>query len=73
MNLSEDEPRLYYDTYDPGSLSSIIDTQRKIVEHQKHKQSKNCLVFELSWMILRMIPLLVEIVNHYIHSSPGRT
>ena len=39
INLSEDEPSLYYDTYDPESLQSIIDTQRKIVEHQKTKKS----------------------------------
>ena len=36
INLSEDEPSLYYDTYDPESLLSIIDTQKKIVEHQKN-------------------------------------
>ena len=40
IQLSEDEPELYYDTYDPESLLSIIDTQRKIVEHQKTKRSK---------------------------------
>ena len=39
INLSEDEPSLYYDTYDPESLQAIIDTQRKIVEHQKTKRS----------------------------------
>ncbi len=39
INLSEDEPGLYYDTYDPESLQAIIDTQRKIVEHQKTKKS----------------------------------
>ena len=39
INLSEDEPSLYYDTYDPESLQAIIDTQRKIVEHQKTKKS----------------------------------
>ena len=39
INLSEDEPPLYYDTYDPESLQAIIDTQRKIVEHQKNKRS----------------------------------
>ena len=39
INLSEDEPPLYYDTYDPESLQAIIDTQRKIVEHQKTKKS----------------------------------
>ena len=39
INLSEDEPSLYYDTYDPESLEAIIDTQRKIVEHQKTKRS----------------------------------
>ena len=38
INLSEDEPELYYDHYDPESLQSIIDTQRKIIEHQKSKQ-----------------------------------
>ena len=40
IQLSEEEPELYYDTYDPESLLSIIDTQRKIVEHQKTKRSK---------------------------------
>ena len=39
ISLSEDEPSLYYDTYDPESLQAIIDTQRKIVEHQKNKKS----------------------------------
>ena len=39
INLSEDEPSLYYDTYDPESLQAIINTQRKIVEHQKTKRS----------------------------------
>ena len=39
ISLSEDEPSLYYDTYDPESLQAIIDTQRKIVEHQKTKKS----------------------------------
>ena len=39
INLSEDEPSLYYDTYDPESLENIITTQRKIVEHQKNKKS----------------------------------
>ena len=39
INLSEDEPSLYYDTYDPESLENIITTQRKIVEHQKNKRS----------------------------------
>ena len=39
ISLSEDEPSLYYDTYDPESLQAIIDTQRKIVEHQKTKRS----------------------------------
>ena len=40
INLSEDEPSLYYDTYDPESLENIITTQRKIVEHQKNKKVK---------------------------------
>ena len=39
ISLSEDEPSLYYDTYDPESLQAIINTQRKIVEHQKTKRS----------------------------------
>ena len=39
IQLSEEEPELYYDTYDPESLQLIIDTQRKIVEHQKTKRS----------------------------------
>ena len=45
ISLSEDEPSLYYDTYDPESLQAIIDTQRKIVEHQKLKNQINYLVF----------------------------
>ena len=28
INLSEDEPSLYYDTYDPESLESIINDLR---------------------------------------------
>ena len=39
INLSEDEPSSYYDTYDPDSLENIITTQRKIVEPQKTKRS----------------------------------
>ena len=39
ISLSEDEPSLYYDTYDPESLERIITTQRKIIEHQKTKRS----------------------------------
>ena len=45
INLSEDEPSLYYDTYDPESLENIITTQRKIVEHQKIKIQIKYLVF----------------------------
>ena len=40
IQLSEEEPELYYDTYDPESLLSIIDAQRKIVEHQQTKRTK---------------------------------
>ena len=44
INLSEDEPSLYYDTYDPESLENIITTQRKIVEHQKTKRSNKLFI-----------------------------
>ena len=40
INLSEDEPPLYYDHCDPESLEHIITTQRKIIEHQKSKNVK---------------------------------
>ena len=32
IKLSDDEPALYYDHYDPEALQDIIDTQRKIIE-----------------------------------------
>ena len=38
IQLSEDEPPLYYDHYDSESLENIITTQRKIIEHQKSKK-----------------------------------
>ena len=40
IKLSDDEPALYYDHYDPEALQDIIDTQRQIIEHQKTKQLK---------------------------------
>ena len=39
IQLSEDEPPLYYDHYDPESLERIITTQCKIIEHQNTKRS----------------------------------
>ena len=39
ITLSEDEPPLYYDHYDPESLQTIVETQRKITEHQKSKKN----------------------------------
>ena len=41
IKLSDDEPALYYDHYDPEALQDIIDTQRKIIEHQKKQQTQN--------------------------------
>ncbi len=38
INLSENEPPLYYDHYDPESLEQIIDTQKKVTEHLKSKK-----------------------------------
>ena len=40
IQLSEDEPPLYYDHYDPESLENIINTQKKIITHQKSKNVK---------------------------------
>ena len=40
MVLSEDEPPLYYDHYDPEALQNIIDTQRKIIEYKKTTKYK---------------------------------
>ena len=40
IQLSEDEPGLYYDYYDSESLENIITTQKKIIEHQKSKHVK---------------------------------
>ena len=31
INLKDDEPPLYYDHYDPESLETIIDTQKKLL------------------------------------------
>ena len=39
IEKKDDEPEFYYDSYDPESLSTIIDTQRKIVEYQKKQQN----------------------------------
>ena len=33
INLSEDEPSLYHDTFDADSLQTIIETQRKITSN----------------------------------------
>ena len=38
---SDEEPEFYYDTYDPESLDTIIDNQKKIVEYQKNKKIQN--------------------------------
>ena len=46
INMKESEPPLYYDHYDPVSLEIIIDTQRKIVEHQK-KQKDTKKIFQI--------------------------
>ena len=46
INLSESEPPLYYDHYDPESLEKIIDTQKKVTEHLKSKKdNKNYTVY----------------------------
>ncbi len=41
MILSDDEPPLYYDHYDPEALQNIIDTQRQIIEYQKNRKIQN--------------------------------
>ncbi len=46
MVLSEDEPPLYYDHYDPEALQNRIDTQRKIIEYQK-KQENTTHLFQI--------------------------
>ena len=38
INLSENEPPLFYDTNDQESLEKIIDAQRKVTEHLKSKK-----------------------------------
>ena len=38
INLSKNEPPLFYDTNDQESLEKIIDTQRKVTEHLKSKK-----------------------------------
>jgi len=38
INLTEDEPPLFYDTNDQESLEQIINTQKKITEHLKSKK-----------------------------------
>ena len=40
IQISDDEPPLFYDNYDPESLSEIIETQKKITTHQKNKDTK---------------------------------
>ena len=44
--MKDNEPPLYYDHYDPVSLEIIIDTQKKIVEHQK-KQKETKKLFQI--------------------------
>ena len=38
MNLTEDEPVLYYDEYNPEALEKIISTHKKVIEYQKSKK-----------------------------------
>ena len=38
INLSENEPQLFYDTNDQESLEQIINTQKKVTEHLKSKK-----------------------------------
>ena len=38
INLSENEPPLFYDTNDQENLEQIIDTQKKVTEHLKLKK-----------------------------------
>ena len=38
INLSENEPPLFYDTNDQENLEKIIDTQKKVTEHLKSKK-----------------------------------
>ena len=72
ISLSEDEPPLYYDHYDPESLEHIITTQRKIIEHQKSQTKlRHYFQSQLLLMILRIPLNLAEIANYYIHSLPG--
>ena len=73
IQLSEDEPPLYYDHYDADSLERIITTQRKIIEHQKTKKEmlRNHFQSQLLWMILQSTRLFQEIVNYCIHCTPG--
>jgi hypothetical protein len=40
MKLNEDEPKLYYDEYDPATLETIISTRKKVIEYQKGKKKK---------------------------------
>ena len=49
ISLSEDEPPLYYDHYDPESLQTIIDTQRKIIEHQEAKRKYQEIMFNSNY------------------------
>lgn len=41
MKLNNDEPKLYYDEYDPESLEKIISTHKKVIEYQKSKKEKS--------------------------------
>jgi len=41
IDKKDDEPNLYYDSYDPESLEAIIESQTKIVEYQKKHNHKH--------------------------------
>jgi hypothetical protein len=41
MKLNQEEPKLYYDEYDPESLETILSTHKTVIEYQKSKKEKN--------------------------------
>lgn len=41
MKLNDEEPKLYYDEYDPLALEKIISTHKKVIEYQKSKKEKS--------------------------------
>jgi hypothetical protein len=41
MKLQDDEPKLYYDEYDPDTLENVISTHKTVIEYQKSKKEKN--------------------------------